>query len=139
MLIRFHRNLYVDAVVSTAAQSTGAALPAAPGDVVWQMASDLTANKTITVTQKVQATDPVTGALLFTSDGQPIWQMTNVLDASGNPIPVLDSTGKPIPGKYQQTYATQQVQQTFALAQNPNIFTPADIQAVALSYQVVNG
>jgi hypothetical protein len=120
MIIRFHKGFYCDAVIPTANEGVG--LQAAPFDVVWQLPADINPSKTVQELENVQATDPLTGALLFNADGTPQWETQTVTNPDG-------TTSEQI--------VTQTVNKTYALLENPNIFTPADIQAVALSYKVV--
>lgn len=122
MIIRFHKGQYADAVVPTATQ--GATTNRAPGDILWELPADINPSKTINVTQNVQDTDPMTGVLLFNSDGTPKWKTTTTTD--------------PVTKQTVTTIVTQQVPTTFTLMENPGIFTPADMAAVAISYQVVN-
>lgn len=104
MILRFHKGQFVDAVIPSA---VGIQPSAAPGDVIWNLPSDINPSKTIEETQNVQAIDPETGQLLFNEDGSP-------------------------------QFETESVQVTYTLMQNPNIFTPDDIKAVAISYEVVS-
>lgn len=122
MIIRFHKGIFVDAVIPTAVQ--GAAINRAPGDEIWEIPSDINPGKQITEIENVQATNPETGALLFDENGLPIWKTTTTTD--------------PITGEEMQTIVTQPVQKTYTLMGNPSIFTPADIAEVAISYKVVD-
>lgn len=100
MFIRFNKGIYCDAVIPGA---VGVQPSIAPGDVIWNLPSDLNPSKTIQ--EERQATDPVTCQLLFNEDGSP--QM-------------------------------ETVSSTYTLMQNPSIFTPDDIAAVTISYEVVS-
>lgn len=104
MMIRFNRFGFVDAVIPT---DVGITPLSAPGDIIWNLPSNINPSKTIEETQNIQATDPNTGQLLFNEDGTP-------------------------------QFEAQTVSVTYTLMQNPNIFTPDDIETVAISYEVVS-
>lgn len=115
--IRLHRGQYVDCYVPS---SVGIAPTGAPTDVIWAFPSDVNPSKEITITQNVQASDPVSGALLFNPDGSPKWETTTVTSPGGQEITQI---------------VTRQVQQTVYLQSAPNNFTEADF--AGMTYVVV--
>src|SRR5690242_17099352 len=122
MIIRFHKNLYVDCVIPTSVQ--GATANRAPGDIVWELPADINPSKTITEIENVHAVDPTTGRPLFDESGLTVWETTTTTD--------------PATGEEIIQIVTQPVTKTYSLMDNPGIFTPADIAEVAISYKVVN-
>lgn len=89
MYVRFHRGQYVDAVVPSA---VGIHPPAAPGDEVWSVSTDINPSKTIEVDEPVQAVDPTTGQPLFNADGTPVYETQTVTNPDGTTSEVVVTT-----------------------------------------------
>lgn len=125
MYIRFHKGRYVDAVIPS---TVGIQPTATPGDVIWEIPTDINPSKTVLEEEPIQTVDPNTG--------QSTYAVESVLDENGNPTVVgQDDNGNPI---YAQRVVTQTVSKTYKLMERPDIFTMDDIAAVVISYGVVS-
>jgi hypothetical protein len=110
MYIRFAKGRYVDAIIPSGLEW---ALNKAPGDIVYEIPEDINPTKTVNETRNVQATDELTGQPIFDDQGAPVWARETATDS--------------ITGEEVETIVTEDVEVTYKMLQNPNIFTPDDI------------